>query len=203
PALAALMDRSRARARACRPGAVGRCRDDALAPHAARARLEGRGALLEPEALAWLAAVGIPTPAYRVARSGDEAVADAAELARPVALKIISPQILHKSDVGGVRLGLDDPAAIRSGFDALRRLARERQMEFRGVLVVPMAPPGVDVAVGAARSDLGGHVLLLAAGGADIEVLDDATAWPCPIDVADAAEMVGETVVGRRLARPR
>jgi acetyltransferase len=183
------------------PLPAARPRDDLLAPYAERARAEGRTALLEPEARAWLAALGAPVAPGRFARTGEEAVAFAAEAGRPVALKLVSAAILHKAAVGGVRLGLEGAAAVGQAFAALGATARERGADFRGALVVPMADAGVEVAVGAARAELGGHALLFAAGGSAIEDLDDATARPAPIDAADAAEMVAETRIGRLLLR--
>ena len=177
--------------------------DDLVAPHVRRARDEGRTALLEPEALAWLRALGLPVPPHRWVATAEEAVAFAAESGGPVALKLVSAAILHKSDVGGVRLGLGDPRGVRDAFGDLRAAAAERGADFRGALVVPMAERGVEVAVGAARSELGGHSLVFAAGGTAIEALDDAAVRPAPIDAADAAEMIAETVAGRLLARPR
>jgi acetyltransferase len=200
-AYGALVEHARNRARGALP--VARPRDDLLAPHAERARAERRTALLEPEARAWLQALGLPVAPGRWARTGDEAVAFAAETSGPVALKLVSAAVLHKAAVGGVRLGLEGPTAVSQAFEGLGTIARERGADFRGALVMPMADAGVEVAVGAARTELGGHALLFAAGGTAIEDLDDATARPAPIDLADAADMVAETRAGRLLLRPR
>jgi len=179
------------------------CRDGVLAPYASRAREEGRAVLLEPEAWAWLRDLGLPVPPHCWARTAEEAIAFATASTTPVALKLVSAAILHKSDVDGVRLGLDDASAVRSAFEALQEAAEERGADFRGALVVPMAGPGVDVAVGVARSDLGGHFLLFAAGGTGIEALDDVAVRPAPVSETDAAEMVEETLSGRLLRNPR
>jgi hypothetical protein len=142
-------------------------------------------------------------PPHRWALTADEAAAAAEVLGGAVALKLVSAGILHKSDVGGVRLGLEGASAARAAFDALRSVATEAGADFRGALVVAMAGPGVDVAVGLGRTDLGGHALLLAAGGTDIEALDDVAARPAPVDADDAGEMIGETAAGRLLERSR
>jgi acyl-CoA synthetase (NDP forming) len=178
-------------------------RDDLLAPFARRARAEGRPALLLPEAFEWLAALGLPVLPHRWVRSAGEAEAAAEALAGPVALKLVSPTVLHKTEAGGVHLDLRGPAAVRAAFEAVRAAAADRAADFRGALVVPMAGPGVDVAVGIASSELGGHGLLFGAGGTAIEALQDVAARPAPLDGEDAASMVGETVAGRLLAAPR
>jgi acetyltransferase len=179
------------------------CAGDRLAPHAARARAEGRQALLEPEAWDWLESLGILVGPRCWAKTPEDAVAFATEEAGPVAVKLVSAAILHKSDVGGVRLDVEGPDAVRRAFAELRQAAESRGADFRGVLVVPMAGPGVDVVLGVARSDLGGHVLLAGSGGTAVEALDDATVRPVPLTARDAAAMLGETRVARVLARPR
>jgi acetyltransferase len=178
-------------------------RDDLLAPYAGRARAEGRRALLEPEAFEWLSQLGLPVPPHRWGRSAEEAVAAAQGFGGPVALKLVSAAILHKSDAGGVRLALQGSDAVRRAFEAIRVVAKDRGADFRGTLVVPMAGPGVEVAVGAGTSELGGHTLLFGTGGTGIETLQDVTTRPAPIDDEDAAAMVGETAAGRLVAAPR
>lgn len=199
----ALIDHARLRARGPLPPGAGRDDDDRLAPWARAAQAEGRLALLEPEALAWLTGLGLPLPQSRWAHTAEEAVTFAATAGGPVALKVVSAAILHKSDVGGVRLDLRDPAAVREGFAALKQVAAARGADFRGALVVPMAPPGVEVAIGAVRTDLGGHALLFGAGGTGIEALDDASVRPVPLARDDAVEMVAETRVGRLIRASR
>jgi acetyltransferase len=177
--------------------------DERLAPHAARARAEGRQALLEPEAWAWLESLGVAVGPRCWARTADEAITFAAAQPTPVAVKLVSAAILHKSDVGGVRLDVDGPGAVRKAFADLEAVAHAHRADFRGVLVVPMAGPGVDVVLGVARSELGGHVLLAGSGGTAVEALDDASVRPVPLTAGDAAAMLAETRVARVLARPR
>jgi acetyltransferase len=177
--------------------------DGHLAPHAARAQAEGRRALLEPEAWAWLESLGVAVGPRCWARTADEAITFVAAQATPVAVKLVSAAILHKSDVGGVRLDVDGPGAVRKAFADLEAVAHAHRADFRGVLVVPMAGPGVDVVLGVARSELGGHVLLAGSGGTAVEALDDASVRPVPLTAGDAAAMLAETRVARVLARPR
>jgi acetyltransferase len=198
----ALVERGRVRERGLLPAPLAGV-DERLAPHAARARAVGRRALLEPEAWTWLESLGLPVGRRCWARTAEDAVAFASAETRPVALKLVSAAILHKSDVGGVRLDVDGAAAVRAAFANLQAVAAAHRADFRGVLVVPMAGPGVDVALGVARSELGGHVLLVGSGGTAVEALDDASVRPVPLTRGDAAEMLGETRVARVLARPR
>ena len=198
----ALVERGRVRDRGPLPAPLAGV-DDQLAPHAARARAEGRRALLEPEAWAWLESLGLPFGPRCWATTAEDAVAFVAAQARPVAVKLVSAAILHKSDVGGVRLDVAGAAAVRTAFADLQSVAEALRADFRGVLVVPMAGPGVDVALGVARSELGGHVALVGSGGTAVEALDDASVRPIPLSAGDAAEMLGETRVARVLARPR
>jgi acetyltransferase len=177
-------------------------RDDLLAPCLGPARAEGRRALLEPEALAWLAALGGPVPPHRWVRSAAEAAAAAEALGPPVAVKLVSPDVLHKTRAGGVHLGLPDGAAAGRAFEAVRAAAGARGADFRGALVVPMAAPGADVALGLAASPLGGHTLLAGAGGTAIEAVQDVAARPAPVDQEDAAEMLEETALGRAFRDP-
>ena len=153
----ALVERGRVRERGPLPALVTGV-DDRLAPHAARARAEGRRALLEPEAWAWLESLGLPVGPRCWATTAEDAVSFAAAQTGPVAVKLVSAAILHKSDVGGVRLDVDGAAAVRAAFADLHAVTTAHRADFRGVLVVPMAGPGVDVALGVARSELGGHV---------------------------------------------
>ena len=194
---------ARTRTRGPLPAAAGAAADDPLAPHAARAQADGRQALLEPEAWDWLESLGIALGPRCWARTAEDAVAFAAAQAGPVAVKLVSAAILHKSDVSGVRLDVDDPDGVRTAFADLEAAAAVHAADFRGVLVVPMAGPGVDVVLGVARSELGGHVLLAGAGGTLVDALDDASVRPVPLTADDAAEMLGETRVSRVLARPR
>lgn len=200
-AFRALAGHGRSRARGPLGGPAPR--DDLLAPFVRCARTEGRPALLEPEALAWLAALGLPVPPHRRVDSADEAVRAAESLGWPVALKLVSATILHKSEAGGVHLGLRGASAVRAAFEAVQAAATDHGADFRGALVVPMVGAAVDVAVGVAASELGGHALLFGSGGTGIEALQDVTVRPAPVDGEDAAEMVRETAAGRLLAAPR
>ncbi|HKX94804.1 MAG TPA: GNAT family N-acetyltransferase, partial [Methylibium sp.] len=159
----------------------------------------------DADAMALLAAYGVPVvPTRRVAPDGDAAVAAAAEIGYPVALKIASPDILHKSDVGGVVLGLADEAALRAAVDALLARVRERQPAARldGLTVQCMAsrPRAHELIVGAHLDALFGPVLLFGAGGTAVEVLADRAVALPPLNRALAADLVSRTRIARLLA---
>jgi len=156
---------------------------------------EGRKHLLEPEAKAVCAEYGIPVPRGRVARTADEAVQVAEEIGYPVVLKIVSPDVLHKSDVGGVLLNVLDADGVREGFKRILDVVRSHVPKARvvGVLVEEMAPKGVaEVIVGAIKDPQFGQTLMFGLGGVFVEILKDVTFRIAPIDERDAYEMIRE-----------
>jgi succinyl-CoA synthetase beta subunit len=146
----------------------------------------------EAEAKALLAAAGIPAVPERVAREPGEAVAAADALGYPVVLKLLSPDILHKSEIGGVLLGLGDAAAVREGFATLlARAARQApEARIRGVLVARQVTGAVEMAIGVLRDPVFGPVAMVGLGGAFIEVLQDAAFRRCSFDAAEAERLV-------------
>jgi acetyltransferase len=169
----------------------------------AAARAESRTLLTGAESRALLRAFGIPVVEPQAAATAEAAVACAAALGYPVALKIDSPDITHKSDVGGVRLGLGDARAVRAAFDAiLQRAARERPAaRLSGVTVERMeGGPGVrELLVGILRDPVFGPVVAFGAGGVAVELYGDRAVELPPLDRALAVEMVARTRVARRL----
>ena len=167
------------------------------------ARAAGRTLLTGAESRALLRAFGIPVVEPRAAATAEAAVACAAALGWPVALKIDSPDITHKSDVGGVRLGLGDEAAVRAAFAAiLERAARERPAaRLSGVTVERMqGGPGVrELLVGILRDPVFGPVVAFGAGGVAVEVYGDRAVELPPLDRALAAEMVNRTRISQTL----
>ena len=159
------------------------------------AQREGRPALTEPEAAQVMAAYGIPMADSRLATGVEEAAAAADELGYPLALKIVSPDILHKTDVGGVVLDLTDAEAVRETFPRLVAKVRQRRPRARieGVLVQRMAPPdGREVLIGMKRDEQFGPVMLAGLGGIFTEVVGDTALRVAPVTTDEALEMLRE-----------
>jgi acyl-CoA synthetase (NDP forming) len=151
------------------------------------------GRLSESGARAYLAPLGIPSPADRLARTADEAVAAFEALgSQPVALKIQSANIAHKTDVGGVRLGARTAHEVRTGFVDVGGRLTQRSARLEGVLVQRMAPDGVDVFVAARREPLVGALVVVGIGGVDVEVTADVAMRLAPVSLAEAHDMLDE-----------
>ncbi|MGG5811555.1 acetate--CoA ligase family protein [Falsiroseomonas sp. CW058] len=146
----------------------------------------------EAEAKRILAAAGIPAVPERACADADAAVAAAREFGFPVVLKLLSPDILHKSEIGGVLLGLADEASVRAGFDAVTRRAAEAAPGARvdGVLVARQVAGAVEIALGVLSDPVFGPVCMVGLGGVFIEVFRDAAFRRCPVDEAGAEEMI-------------
>lgn len=159
-----------------------------------QAKKEGRAALNEVESKELLAKAGIPVVPTKLARTKAEAVALARELGLPVALKIVSPQILHKTDIGGVALGLSSAAQVARAYTQIIAAARERApgAQVTGVSVQPMAPPGVEVIIGLTKDPQFGPVLMFGLGGVLVEIIKDVSFRIVPLERRDAAQMIRE-----------
>jgi len=169
----------------------------------ARARAEGRGMLNEPEAKAVLEAFGLPVVRTLIARDGEAAARLAAEVGFPVALKIFSPDITHKSDVGGVALDLDDADAVRREAEAMLRRARKLRPSARldGFTVQAMVerPGAHELILGLASDKVFGPVVLFGQGGVAVEVIaDKAIALP-PLNLHLAGELIQRTRIAKLL----
>ncbi len=155
----------------------------------------GRSELVEFQARDIVTAYGLPTPEADLARSGDEAVAIAEQLGYPVVLKIASPEVSHKSDVDGVRLGLNSAEEVRAAFwDIAARTQRLRPDAYvAGCLVQQMASPqSREVVVGFRRDKQFGPLLMFGLGGVYVEILKDISFRLAPLSVEDAGDMVRE-----------
>lgn len=148
----------------------------------------------EFESLALLRQAGVPTPRCRLATTAAEAVAATAEIGGPVVLKIASPDILHKSDIGGVRLNLSGEEQVAAAFDEMVAAAKTAMPEARidGVLVAAMERGGVECIVGIQNDPAFGPVVMLGLGGVFVEVLRDVSFRTGPLDLATAYDMIGE-----------
>lgn len=181
-------------------------------PHPAirAARAEERITVTEMEARALLAAAGLAFPAAEVAESGDAAARAAVRLGCPVAVKLLSRRITHKSDAGGVVLDVADGAAAARAFEAIvsnaHAYARAEDLppEAWSVLVTPMLPaPAAELLIGSYRDPQLGPILTLGSGGTNVEVLRDVTHRVLPIRPRDVGMMIGELRAGPLLTGSR
>jgi acetyltransferase len=163
-------------------------------------RAEGRGNLLENQAWSLLSAYGFKSPPAVLAQSPQEACRAARDLGYPLACKIVSPEIIHKSDAGGVKLNLGNEAEVESAAaEVMENAARFTDSKnVTGVLLCPMAPPGQECIVGALRDSSFGPVLMFGLGGVFVEVLKDVSFGVAPLTSGDAARMV-DSIKGRKI----
>jgi acetyltransferase len=155
----------------------------------------------EAETRPLLAAYGIPVVGGGMAKNPVEAAKIAEELGFPVVMKIVSPQILHKSDLGGIRLNLQDTSSVINAYEHMFSdiHAKLPEAHLEGVLIEPMAPLGREVIVGM-KSDKGfGPVLMFGLGGIYVELFKDVVFRIAPVSAAEAREMILETQAGRLL----
>lgn len=148
--------------------------------------------LVEPEAKRLIADHGIRTPRFSVARSPNEAARQAESIGFPVVMKVISPQIVHKSDVGGVVTGIQNAEQVRAAYRRISSGIGSHLPDARiiGMLVEEMVPPSTEVAVGGMRVPPFGPVVMVGLGGVLIEVLNDVSFRVAPVSRSDALEMV-------------
>jgi acyl-CoA synthetase (NDP forming) len=171
-----------------------------FAPPPADAPPSPRPAVLTGEALSEaaasriLAAAGVPMLAHRIAATAAEAVAAAEALGMPVVLKIVSADIAHKTEIGGVKLNLASAEAVAQAYDAIRAGVAQHAPAARieGVMVAPMARGGTEMIAGVQRDPVFGPVVMLGLGGVLVEVLRDVSFRHAPFSPADARAMVAE-----------
>jgi acetate---CoA ligase (ADP-forming) len=159
-----------------------------------KAREEGRNSLLETESRDLLQNYGVSLPGAEMARSSAEAGEAGARLGFPVAMKVVSPDILHKSDAGGVKLNIADQEAAARAFEeilenALKVAAQDR---VAGLLLSPMAPKGQECIAGMIRDRQFGPVIMFGLGGIFVEVLKDVSFRVAPLSEQDIDEMIRE-----------
>jgi len=159
-----------------------------------KAASEGRNNLLEPEAKTVCLEYGIPTPRFETASSPEEAKSYAEKLGYPVVLKVISRDILHKTDVGGVLVGLSSIEAVEAGYRQIMENARTRRPDAKisGMLIQKMAPESTEVIVGSLNDSQFGPTILFGLGGIFVEVLKDVVFRIAPLEEHDAREMITE-----------
>lgn len=155
---------------------------------------KGRKFLSESISGKLLASYGIPIPPACVAKNVGKAVKCAQELGFPVVLKVISAQIIHKSEAGGVITNIDKKEKVREAFHRIVENARKYnpQAEVEGIYVQKMAPPGREVIVGVVKDKQFGPVVMFGLGGIFVEVFKDVVFRVAPIDREEAREMIDE-----------
>jgi acyl-CoA synthetase (NDP forming) len=159
-----------------------------------KARQDGRTMLTEVESKELIQETGIPIIETRLARSKSQAVSIAQELGLPIVLKIVSPDVVHKSDVGGVKTGLDSLSQVRTAYDSILSSTRAAvpSASIQGVSVQKMADPGIEVIIGATKDSQFGHVIMFGLGGVLVELLRDVSLRLLPVTARDARLMVRE-----------
>lgn len=162
---------------------------------------EGRTFLTESESKEILGQAGITVNDTRLARSKAEAVIIAGQLGFPVVLKMNSPDIIHKSDAGGIKLDLQTAEQVEAAYDEIMSSCKSRhpQADIHGVSVQQAIPPGTELIIGMFRDPQFGPVLLFGLGGVWTEVLEDTSLRITPITRKDAREMIEETKAYRLL----
>lgn len=140
--------------------------------------------------MAWLKANGLPVPALRFASTLKEALRGCDEIGYPIAMKVVSPEILHKSDVGGVILDVRDGAAAADAFARMKQVAAGRGL--CGVIIYPMIRGAHEVLLGISRDPQFGPVVAFGLGGIYTEVLHDVALRVAPVDKPEARAMISE-----------
>lgn len=165
-----------------------------------RVRSASRTLLTEIESKALLREAGIPTVETRLATSKAEAIGLSKKLGFPVALKIVSLEITHKSDIGGVKLGLKTAKHVEAAHDEIISVVQQKypKSKIDGVSVQKMARPGTEVIVGMTKDAQFGPVLMFGLGGILVELLKDVSFRIVPLEREDAREMIRE-IKGYRL----
>jgi len=158
------------------------------------ARSQGRSVLTEVESKQILQDAGIPVAMAEVAPTAQDAVTAADRLGYPVVLKIVSPDIAHKSDAGGVKVGPNSAAEVQTAFEEIMETVKSRQPDARveGVAVQRMMAAGTEVIVGMSKDPQFGPVMMFGLGGIFVEVLKDVAFRIVPLEARDAREMIRE-----------
>ena len=174
-------------------------RDKAISEIFEAAKAEDRNFLYEHEAKKLFALFDMPVTKIHVAETEDDAVEAAERIGYPIVLKIVSPQILHKSDAGGVKVNLKTEDDVKTAFDEImanaKKYGEKKGIDVdlsRGVFISQFADVGTEVIIGVTRDPQFGHAIMFGLGGIFVEVLKDVTFRLIPFTETDAREMVSE-----------
>ena len=159
-----------------------------------QAKKEGRKALLETEAKTICMEYGIPVTKFKLALNEKEAAKHADEIGYPVVLKIVSPDVIHKSDAGGVIVNLKNPAEVTNAYKKIMENVKKYNAKAKivGVLVQEMAPQSTEVIVGAIKDPQFGQTVMFGLGGIFVEIFKDVNFRIAPLTLDDAKEMITE-----------
>jgi acetate---CoA ligase (ADP-forming) subunit beta len=155
---------------------------------------EGRTQLTEVEAKILLKEMGVPVVRTELAHNRKEAISMSKKIGYPIVMKIVSPDITHKSDVGGVKIGLGNKTQVEKAYAEMMSTIKSKcpQARIEGVSVQKMAPPGVEVIIGVSKDQQFGPLLMFGLGGIMVEVLKDVSFRIVPVRKKDAKIMVTE-----------
>lgn len=159
-----------------------------------QAEKEGRSILTEFESKRILRQAGIPVVETRLAKTQKEAVSLSRKMGFPVVLKISSPEVIHKSDSGGVKLSLNNAAEVKRAYDEILKKVKKQCPEaaVHGVSVQKMVRPGTEVIIGTSKDPQFGPVIMFGLGGIFVELLKDVSFRVIPVKGKDAQEMIQE-----------
>jgi acyl-CoA synthetase (NDP forming) len=159
-----------------------------------QAKKEGRTALLETEAKTICIEYGIPVTKFKLAKNEKEAATYADQIGYPIVLKIVSPDVIHKSDAGAVIVNLKTPVEVASAYKKILENVKKYNADAKidGVLVQEMAPQSTEVIVGAIKDPQFGQTLMFGLGGIFVEILKDVNFKIAPLTAEDAKEMITE-----------
>ena len=136
---------------------------------------------------------GVKVPGYALVKSAEEAAKEAKKLGFPLVMKVVSPQILHKTDVGGVKVGINNVDEVKKTFkDMYGRLSKKKGVDVKGILLEKMVPKGVELIVGVQNDHQFGPVIMVGLGGIMTEVMKDVAFRMLPITTSDAKSMLNE-----------
>jgi acyl-CoA synthetase (NDP forming) len=155
---------------------------------------EGRSILTEFESKRILKQIGVPVVETRLAKNQKEAVSISQGIGFPVVLKITSPDVVHKTDSGGVKLGLKNASEVKKAYDDILKSVKKKYPRalIHGISVQKMVPPGTEVIIGTSKDPQFGPVIMFGLGGVFVEVLKDVSFRVIPVGRRDAQEMIQE-----------
>ncbi len=158
----------------------------------AAAKRAGRNALDESAGKQLLAAHGVKVPQSRVAKGVADVGAVMNGLQTPLVVKVMSPDILHKSDAGGVKINLHSAAEVKAAIEGMLNAPKIKGVRIEGFLIEEMAPAGHELVIGGLRDPQFGPLVMVGLGGIFVEILKDVSFRLCPIERIDAEEMIAE-----------